>query len=186
MQKRLDRTYSEYLVVRAKTGDRQAFNLLAEHYQRRLLAYAMRLTGDGEMAKDGVQDAWADIVRGLGRLSDARLFNAWAYKIVSRRCADQIRKVQRRRETNSAYAAEPKQIATKGDGVEQSSDRKTVLALIQNLPDEQRIAMVLFYTDDLGIAEIAHITGAPVGTVKTRLLHGRNKIRSQLEGKNHV
>ncbi len=186
MQKRLDRKYTEYLVVRAKAGDRNGFNLLAEHYQKRLLAFAMRLTGEGEMARDAVQDAWADIVRGLGWLSDARLFNAWAYKIVSRRCADQIRKAHRRRKTTSAYAAEPRPIAAPADNAEQSSDRKAILALIQSLPDEQRMAMVLFYTDDLGIAEIAHITGVPVGTVKTRLLHGRNKIRSKLEGENHV
>ena len=185
MQKRLDRTYTEYLVVRAQTGDRKAFNRLAEHYQKRLFTYAARLTGESEMARDAAQDAWADIVRGLGRLSDARLFNAWAYKIVSRRCADQIRKAQRRRRTNTAYAAEPKQVSSLGDGAEQSSDRKTILGLIQNLPDEQRLAMVLFYSEDLGIAEIAHITGAPAGTVKTRLLHARNKIRAQLEGENH-
>lgn len=185
MQKQLDRTYTEYLVVRAKTGDRKAFNRLAAHYHKRLLAFAMRLTGEGEMARDATQDAWADIVRGLGRLSDARLFNAWAYKIVSRRCADQIRKIQRRRRTNAAYAAEPKPAASTGDCAEQSSDRKAILALVQNLPDEQRIAMILFYSEDLGVAEIAHITGAPAGTVKTRLLHARKKIRAQLEGENH-
>jgi RNA polymerase sigma-70 factor (ECF subfamily) len=186
MQKRLDRAYTEYLVVRAKAGDRSGFNLLAEHYQKRLLAFAMRLTGEGEMARDATQDAWADIVRGLGRLSDPRLFNAWAYKIVSRRCADQIRKAQRRRKTNAAYATEPKSLATNGDGAEQSSDRKAILALIQGLPEDQRITMVLFYSEDLGISEIAHITGVPAGTVKSRLLHARNKIRAKLEGDNHV
>lgn len=185
MQKRLDRKYTEYLIVRAKTGDRDGFNRLAEHYQKRLLAFAMRLTGDGEMARDAAQDAWADIVRGLPRLSNTRLFNAWAYKIVSRRCADQIRKVQRRRKTSAAYAAEPRPPATMNEAAELSSDHKRVLTLIQDLSDEQRVTMVLFYSEDLGISEIAHITGVPAGTVKTRLLHARNKIRTQLEGENH-
>ena len=186
MQKRLDRKYTEYLVARAKAGDRNGFNLLAVHTEKRFLAYAMRLTGDGEMARDAAQDAWADIVRGLPRLESARLFNAWAYKIVSRRCADQIRKVQRQRKTKAAYAAEPRPVSAPADKAEQSSDRKTIQALIQSLPEEQRLTMVLFYSEDLGIAEIAHITGVPVGTVKTRLLHARNKVRSQLKGENHV
>jgi len=186
MQKRLDKLYTEYLVTRAQTGDREGLNLLAEHYQKRLMAFAYRLTADGEMAQEAVQEAWADIVRGLVRLSDVRLFNAWAYKIVSRRCADQIRKVQRRRKINSAYASEPRPQATIGEHSEQSTDSNTILALIQNLPDEQRTTMVLFYSEDLGVAEIAHITGVPVGTVKTRLLHARNKIRAKLEGNKHV
>lgn len=186
MQKGLDRKYVEYLVARAKTGERAGFNLLAEHYQKRFLAFAVRLTGDGEMARDAVQEAWADIVRGLSRLSDAHLFNAWAYKIVSRRCADQIRKAQRRRRTSDAYAAKPRHKTIDGYSSEKSADAKAILKLIAALPEEQRIAMVLFYSEDLGVAEIAHITGVPVGTVKTRLLHARRKIRAQLQGENHV
>lgn len=85
MQRQKERAYTEYLVMRAKTGDRSGYNLLAEHYERRLLSFAMRLTGDVEMARDASQEAWLDITRGLTRLSNARLFQAWAYKIVSRR-----------------------------------------------------------------------------------------------------
>lgn len=185
MQKQLDRKYTEYLVLRAQTGDRQAFNLLAEHYQKRLLAFAMRMTGEGEMARDAVQDAWTDIVRGLGRLKDSRLFNAWAYKIVSRRCADQIRKIQRRRKTKSAYDVEPRVGATLGDGAERSADHNTILAAISTLPEAQRLAMLLYYSEDLSVSEISHTTGVPAGTVKTRLLHARKKIRAQIEGENH-
>ncbi|NNC38244.1 MAG: sigma-70 family RNA polymerase sigma factor [Acidimicrobiales bacterium] len=186
MQKQLDRKYTEYLVLRAKTGDRAAFNLLAEHYEKRLLAFAMRMTGEGEMARDAVQDAWADIVRGFSSLSDSRLFNAWAYKIVSRRCFDQIRKVQRRRKTNSAYEAEPRINTTSGDRAEKNADHNVVLAIISELPQEQRLAMILYYSDELSVSEIAHTTGVPVGTVKTRLLHARKKVRAQLKGESNV
>jgi len=185
MHKQLDRKYTEYLVARAQTGDHKALNLLATHYNKRLFAFAMRLTGEHEMARDAVQDAWASIVPGLERLSQTRLFNAWAYKIVSRRCADHIKKAQRRRRTRAAYAAEPRANTTSGKAAEQSSDRKTILALINGLPDDQRITMVLFYSEDFSVAEIAHITSVPAGTVKTRLLHARKKIRAQLKGENH-
>jgi len=186
MQKGLNRKYIEYLIARAKTGEQAGFNLLAEHYQKRFLAFAFRMTGDSEMAREAVQEAWADIVRGLGRLSNVRLFNAWAYKIVSRRCADQIRKAQRRRRTNTAYAAEVQPKTISGESVEKSADIKAILKLIAALPEEQRITMILFYSEGLGVAEIAHIIGVPVGTIKTRLLHARRKIRAQLEGENYV
>ncbi len=186
MQKRLDKKYIEYLVMRAKTGDRVGFDLLVEHCQNRFLTFALRLTGDAEMARDAVQDAWTDIVKSLDRLSDARLFNAWAYKIVSCRCVDQIRKLQRRRRTNAAYASEPYPQTQGSDNAEKSADTKAILELIKQLPEEQRVTMILFYSDDLGVAEIAHITGVAVGTVKTRLLHARRKIREQLEGDTDV
>ena len=186
MQKRLDRAYTEYLVMLAKTGDHASYNRLVAHYEKRLLVFARRLTGDTEMAREASQEAWADIVRGLPRLSNARLFNAWAYKIVARRCADQIRKVQRRRKTNAAFASEPRQLTDLGDYPEQNADRNTILTMIDDLPEAQRLTMVLFYAEDLGVAEIAHITAVPEGTVKSRLLLARNKIRAQLKGDKNV
>ena len=74
---------------------------------------------------------------------------------------------------------------TSGQEPEQSSDRKTILSLITALPPEQRITMALFYSEDFSVSEIAHITSVPVGTVKTRLLHARKKIRAHLQGENH-
>ena len=65
-----------YLVVSAQAGDRAAFGQLVARWQRRLLAHAWRLLGDREAAADAVQSAWAEIVRGLGKLDDAEAFAA--------------------------------------------------------------------------------------------------------------
>lgn len=185
MSKHLDKAYTEYLVMRAKTGEREGYNLLASHYEPRLLRFALRMTGDADMAKEASQEAWVDITRGLHRLSSPRLFNGWAYKIVARRCADQIRKIQRRRKIASAIEAEAPGIAP-GSNAETSSDHKAILSLIGDLPEAQRMTMILFYAEDLNVAEIAHITAVPLGTVKSRLLLARNKIRAQLEGDKNV
>ena len=66
----------EYLAAAARVGDRDAFIRLAEHWQPRLLRHAYRLAGDGDDARDIVQDAWADIVKGLPSLKDASVFPA--------------------------------------------------------------------------------------------------------------
>ena len=77
----------EYLVASARVGDRRAFDLLARRWGRKLLAHAWRLTGDADLAREAAQDGWVEILRGLGRLRDERAFPAWAYQIVTRRCA---------------------------------------------------------------------------------------------------
>lgn len=171
----------EYLVASARTGDRKAFELLARRWQGKLVAHAWRLTGDVDLAREAAQEGWIEILRGLGRLRDERAFPAWAYQIVSRRCARQIGQVQRRRALAGAAAAQPVELFTPpGDGDAPAMARlRTALA---GLPPEQRAAVGLFYLEDMGVTGTAIALNVPAGTVKTRLMHARRKLRAVLEG----
>ena len=179
------RLFDEYLAAAARAGDREAFGRLAERWQPKLLAHAWRLMGEAEAARDVVQDAWADIVRGLARLDDAALFPAWAYRIVSRRAADAIRKLARARRVGTAYAAEAPEVDDTVGRMEAAADAGPLARAIAGLPREQRAAVALFYIEDFSVAEIAAATGVPAGTVKTRLMHARAKLRSALKGEDH-
>ena len=86
MTRDAERIYDEYLVAAATTGDRAAASRLVARWQPRLLRHAWRVGGDADLAKDAVQDAWIEILRGLARLDDVAAFPAWAYRIVTRRC----------------------------------------------------------------------------------------------------
>ncbi|MEG3193627.1 sigma factor, partial [Lysobacter sp. D1-1-M9] len=68
MNRDSERLFDEYLVTAAATGDRQAYIRLVERWQPRLLRHAWRVLGDAERARDMVQEAWIEILRGLGRL----------------------------------------------------------------------------------------------------------------------
>jgi RNA polymerase sigma-70 factor, ECF subfamily len=92
-----DRLNDELLVLRCQEGDAEAFEALVGRWQRRLWRYAWRLTGDESAAWDALQEAWIGISRGIGRLADAAAFPAWAYRIVSNKCRDSIRRDLRRR-----------------------------------------------------------------------------------------
>lgn len=180
--RRKARIFDEYLAASARSGDRVAFARLAERWQPKLLAHAFRLLGEGEVARDIVQDAWADIVRGLSRLDDTRAFPAWAYRIVTRRAADQIRKRQRERKLSAAYASEVKAASQVEPVAEISADNAPLRAALATLPSEQRAAIALFYKEDFSVAEIAAALNVPAGTVKTRLMHARRKLRAAMEG----
>ncbi len=182
MGRRLPRVYDEYLVVSAQAGDRAAFSRLAENWQKRLLAHAYRMTGDAELARDVVQDGWADIVRGLPGLKEPSVFPAWAYRIISRRAADAIGRAQRKRRTEAAYALEPGASNNCAKRMEMWADANPLHRTIAELPAKQRAVIALFYLEEFSITEISVALSVPVGTVKTRLMHARKKLRARLEG----
>lgn len=177
-----ERVYDSYLAASARVGDRHALSRLAERWQPRLLAHAWRLTGESDLAADAAQDAWIEILRGIGGLDDADAFPAWAYRIVSRRCARIIRGRQRQRWTSAALALEPSASSETPDRVQARADLAVVGPAIAGLPADQRAAIALFYLEDMSVAEVAVALDVPPGTVKTRLMHARNKLRAQLGG----
>ena len=179
-EKPAERALDAFLVASARVGDRKAFALLIGRWNGKLLAHAWRLLGDAEGARDAVQDAWAEIVRGLPRLSDTGAFPAWAFRIVSRRCARLIGRVRQDRRLRQAIEREPAPDPCDacGDRIEARRIRRA----IADLPAEQRAAIALFHLEELSVAEVAVALDVPVGTVKTRLMNARRKLRAALEG----
>ncbi len=179
MARATERIFDEYLVVAARTGDARALAGLARRWHRRLVAHAWRLLGDAEGAADAAQQGWVEIMGGIDRLHDERAFPAWAYRIVSRACARQIGQRMRGRRLAVDLAAQPDPAPEPGpDGDESLRLREAVRAL----PAEQRAAIALFHFEEMSVAEVAVALDVPAGTVKTRLMHARRKLRLALEG----
>jgi len=171
------RLLDEYLVLSAKAGDRKALNQLARRWHPKLVAHAWRLTGDHELAQDAVQSGWGAIIRGLGRLRDAKAFPAWAYRIVSRTCAGEIGKLVRHRELKAAVSAEPSENSVQPEEPLQTNQLQ---AAIRQLPTGERAAIALYHFEEMRVAEVAVALAVPVGTVKTRLMNARKKLRTIL------
>jgi RNA polymerase sigma factor (sigma-70 family) len=177
-----ERIYDEFLVAAAVTGDQAALSRLVARWQPRLLRHAWRLLGDAERAKDMVQEAWVEILRGLARLDDVRAFPAWAYRIATRRCQREFHRKDR-----EPFAIKDEELEGGAEVPESASgefaaELSIVMDAIGTLPGPQRAALALFYIDELSVAEIAIATDVPPGTVKTRLMHARRKVRAILEG----
>lgn len=178
MRTRADSALDEYLVAAARAGDRKAFGSLVLRWNRKLIAHAWRLTGDPEMARDAAQEAWVEIVRGLDRLADERAFSAWAYRIVTRRCSKLIGKAVKHRQVEDAVSEQP--FSQTGDAPS-PLEVSRIRAAIALLSPSQRGAIALFYLEDMRVAEVAVALDVPAGTVKSRLMHARHKLREVLE-----
>lgn len=178
-----DRATDGWLVVAAQAGDRRALARLVARWHRRLVAHGWRLTGDRALAEEAVQAAWIDILRGLNGLRDERAFPAWAYRIVTRKTGAAIGDRVAGRALATALEDAPVPAPPDPDvSVERSDLRRAVAAL----PPGHRAAVALHYFEGLSIAETAVALGIPAGTVKTRLMHARTRLRSQLEGDSHA
>ena len=174
-----ERILDAYLVASARLGDRKAFGNLVRRWNGKLVAHAWRLLRDEESAKDAVQEGWAQIIRGLAHLRDDAAFPAWAFRIVSRRCTRHIGRLHGERRLAKDMAANP---AEEWITEPSSLDVESVRRAIKGLPPEQQSAIALFYLEDMSIAEVAVALDVPAGTVKTRLMHARRKLRAALEG----
>lgn len=169
------------VVAAAKKGSETAFKTLARHWHPRLVAHGFRLTRERDLAEDAVQAAWLDIARGLHGLRDEQAFAAWAYRIVTRRCANLIRQRQNDRDLMAELLAEPTDDAVAEHFVD-ASGKIQLQQAITRLPPSQRATLALHYFEELSIAEVAVALAIPAGTVKTRLMHARNRLRTLLEG----
>ncbi|MBX3726099.1 MAG: sigma-70 family RNA polymerase sigma factor [Xanthomonadales bacterium] len=177
--------FDEYLVLAAATGDRAAAAGLVERWQPRLLRHARRLLGGSEAARDAVQEAWIDILRGLPRLDDPAAFPCWALRITSRRCqrrAPADRQATEALDEDATSALPADGPADHASGGEQAAELATLQRAIARLPPLQQATLALHYLDGLGVAQIALAMDVPPGTVKTRLMHARRKLRQLLEG----
>ena len=170
--------YVELLVLRAQDGDHRALCALVDHWQVRLSRHALRLTGDGEAAAEVMQEAWLAVVRSLRRLDDPACFRTWAYRIVTNKCADWVRRRARGRADTRPLDHDPA-----GEDRQPAELREEIAALRQalaQLPPERRAILAMFYLDDLSIRDIAEAFSLPVGTVKSRLFHARNHLKQVL------
>lgn len=175
MAPKVNQVFDEVLVLYAISGKREALNRLADRWRPRHYAHACRLLGSADRAGDAVQDAWINIIRGLGGLKDPAAFPAWSYAIVTRRCQDSLRKRLRNKE-------DPLEEDIAAVTVNEGQGATNLRSALAGLSPDHRAAIALFYKDGLTIPEIAKALTIPIGTVKTRLFHARRLLRQHFEG----
>jgi RNA polymerase sigma factor (sigma-70 family) len=175
-----ERVVDEMLVLAAQAREVRAFERLALRWHPRLMRHARRLTGDADGAQEAVQETWVAIARGLGRLADPAAFGAWALRITGRRCADWI---ARRRRMRQRFAGLEAAADVPTPTEERADDLSSVREALRGLGPGQRALLAMHYIEGLSLLEIAGALGVPLGTVKSRLYHARERLRAALEAR---
>ena len=177
------------LVEAARQRDSRAWDALLRQHQLALFAYATELVRDREAARDIVQETFAGAVRHIDSLRADAKFAAWLFGIAHQKCLQHFRRARRDGEFFADAGAEtpPADEWADGDAVDprdqmlRAEQATEFFALIERLPAPQRSALLLHVLEEFSLEEIAAITGAPVGTVKSRLHHAKRALRRLVE-----
>ena len=176
------------LITAALRGNMTAFNSLVLHYQDRIYSLAYRILGESESAADAAQDAFIAAYRRLDSYRGGS-FRAWLYRIATNTCYDELRRLKRRPVTAiedlpGADADDgpplPADTATPEQAAQQAELARAIEHCIADLQTDQRAVLVLSDVEGLSYQEITDITGATLGTVKSRLSRARAAVRNCL------
>ncbi|MDQ3781133.1 MAG: sigma-70 family RNA polymerase sigma factor [Chloroflexota bacterium] len=177
------------LIDRVAGGDSRALEILYDRYSRVVFSFALRIVGDRQLAEELLQEVFFRAWQQSSAFSSSRgTFVTWLLSITHNMAIDEVRK--RRRRPQKADSEEPETILAAmpdtGPGVEDEvvmgSVRETVIGAMNQLPPAQREAIELAYYQGLTQREIADRLGEPLGTVKTRMRLGIQKLRETLAG----
>ena len=192
---RLTRDDDDELIVRSQRGDVDAFNQLVLRYQQTMFGVIYRTLGDYDAAADVTQDAFISAFRGIQSYRGGSSFRAWLLRIGSNAACDHWRRVQRRPAESLEALTEDEEAqsvsalaALATAGVEGNPEERVltqelqelIQQSIQQLPLDQRVAMVLCDIEGLSYEEIAAATQATMGTVRSRISRARAKLRGYL------
>lgn len=169
------------LIRRAQKGDQDAFREIVEQYAsvtERTARVLMQQYSRPE-AEDAVQEAWLDAWRGLSRFDLERPFRPWILTLLANRCRMVARKKSLPTLPYDAHSDVEDSLATELYTVGKPRDEELEGALTQ-LEESQRQVIALRFYADLSLEEIAEVTGAPLGTVKSRLHRALARLREWL------
>ena len=166
------RTDDRQVIERVLKGETNAFNILIREWEKPIFNFILRMIGDRDEAMDLCQDCFMKAYRELKTLKDRDRFSSWLYRIAHNTCLSRIRKNQGKTWVELDPDIGPAHVPFE--------NRLAVEKALQQLPEEQREAVVLKVFHSLKFEEIAAIQDAPVSTVKSRLYMGFEKLRSIL------
>jgi RNA polymerase sigma-70 factor, ECF subfamily len=168
----------EELLERAAAGDQPAFSALVRRHEDRVFQLSLRITGDRADALDATQDTFVSVFRQAGSFRAEAAFTTWLYRVTVNACRDLLRKRRRLPEPTE----ELPERARPGIGTEEVVGLRIDLArALAQLPEDYRDAVVMHDLGAIPYDEIAKITGAALGTVKSRISRGRRRLAELLE-----
>ncbi len=191
-----EREIDRELVARVQRGDKQAFNLLVEKYQRKLARLLSRFIRDPAEVEDVTQEAFIKAYRALPAFRGDSAFYTWLYRIGINTAKNYLMAMGRRAPTSTEVEAEEAEGFDEGEQLRDINTPESVLltseiantvnATIEQLPEELRTAIQLREIEGMSYEDIARQMNCPIGTVRSRIFRAREAIAEQLRPLNET
>jgi RNA polymerase sigma-70 factor, ECF subfamily len=171
---RRDETFRSTATVYSKHNYAvEEFRTIFAQYQDKVFRLACTMLGNEAQAEDAAQETFVRVWKGLGKFRGESSISTWVFTIARRTCLDALK--ARRSSVSLEHVVERPRLEREGLDVE---------ALLEELPERAREAVVLFYLEDRSYEEVARTMDVPMGTVKTLLFRARKQMIARVaEGK---
>lgn len=176
------------IINQCVAGDPKAQRALFQRFKRMFLSLAYKNLGPGFDLDEVVHEIFIQIYKGLPAFGFRSAFETWAYRVGLNVCVSHLRDKFRKRKLNlvpESRCAEARTVAGGETPVQVLEGReleKKIFEALDCLDERKRIVVVLHDMEEKTLDEIAEIIRKPVGTVKSRLFHGRNELKELLSG----
>ena len=179
----------QLLVERVQKGDKQAFDLLINKYQHRIISLVTRYVNDQTEAQDVAQEAFIKAYRAIGNFRGDSAFYTWLYRIAINTAKNWLVAQKRRPPASDIDAVDAEQYdiesrlkdrGTPENELLREEISKTVYGTIAELPEDLRTAIMLREMEGMSYEEIATTMECPIGTVRSRIFRAREAIDEQL------
>ena len=185
-----EREVDRQLVERAQRGDKRAFGLLVEKYQRKLGRLLARFIRDPAEVEDVTQEAFIKAYRALPAFRGDSAFYTWLYRIGINTAKNYLMALGRRAPTSTEVEAQDAEGFEDGEQLRDINTPESMLlskeiaatvnATIEELPEELRTAIQLREIEGMSYEDIARIMDCPIGTVRSRIFRAREAIAERL------
>ncbi len=182
---------SAEIVQRAQQGDPEALTQLIISQQHYVYSISMSVLRNAEDAADLTQEAFVRLMRVLPQYSGESRFTTWLYRMVVNLGRDELRRRGRRVQVVTPAEdddLDPLSLAADEDrtgdplrALELGETRGEVRRALEQIEDHYRLALTLYYFDDLKYTDIAEVLGLPLNTVKSHIRRGKERLLQLLE-----
>ena len=176
------------LVTKAQAGDQTAMDGLFTACYNDIYYFALKTLKDQDLACDITQETFLTVIQSIGGLKEPAAFGTWIRQIAYHHCTRHFARkkevlVQEDEEGNSIFdtLADESEGVIPADILEQQEFRQTIMGMIDQLTEEQRSAVLLYYFEELTVGQIAKVQNVSEGTVKSRLNYARKAIKRSVE-----
>lgn len=174
------------LVQKARQGDKKSQEGLYLATNSAAYFVAMKITKDEEESLDIVSDSYIKAFASLDKLENDEKFPAWFNQIVANRCRDYLKKAKPMHLSDMTEDGEDFELEDiNGEIPDELLENKDVIEcvrrVVESLPEEQRMCVILRYYDEMSLQEIADTLEVSLGTVKSRLSRASKKMRDEIE-----
>jgi RNA polymerase sigma-70 factor, ECF subfamily len=149
----------------------EEFRSIVAQYQDKVFRLACGMLGDQAQAEDAAQETFVRVWKGLPKFRGEASLSTWIFTIARRTCLDALK--ARRKTVGLEHVIERPNVTHNGLDID---------ALLQELPERAREAVVLFYLEDRSYEEVARTMDVPMGTVKTLLFRARKQMIGRVVG----